>query len=69
MAHKVVDGHWLNRQVQTAMNIILEHGTKDDEYVLQDLRTLLAEHGFSFTSQETTLIRNALVDSGFLEEV
>jgi len=69
MAHKVMDEIWVNRNVQNAQFVLLEFGEKDEEYVLQDLRTLLATHGFSFTTQETTQIRNQLVIEGFLEEV
>ena len=69
MAHKVTDAVWLNRNIQNAKNVLLEYGKKDEEYGLQDLRVLLEEYGFSFTSQETTQIRNQLVIEGFLEEV
>ena len=69
MAHKVTDSVWLNKNIQNAKNVLLEFGVKDEEYGLQDLRDVLAEHGYSFTSQETTQIRNQLVIDGFLEEV
>jgi hypothetical protein len=69
MAHKVTNEIWLNRNVQNARNVLLEYGVEDEEYVLQELRTLLAEHGFILTSQQTTAVRNQLVIEGFLEEV
>ena len=69
MAHKVTDAIWLNRYVQNAQFVLLEFGEEDEEYVLQELRSLLGEHGYTFTSQQTTAIRNQLVIEGFLEEV
>jgi hypothetical protein len=69
MAHKVSDAVWLNRHVQNAQYVLLEFGVEGVEYAGQELRTLLAEHGFTFTSQQTASIRNQLVIEGFLEEV
>ena len=67
MAHKVPDAIWLNRNVQNAKNVLLGYGVEDEEYVLQELRSLLGEHGYTLTSQQTTSIRNQLVLDGFLE--
>jgi len=69
MAHKVTDAVWLNRHVQNAQYVLLEFGVEGEEYAGQELRELLGEHGFTFTSQQTTAIRNQLVIDGFLEEV
>ena len=69
MAHKVTDAEWLHRHTANGRFVLLEYGIKDDEYGIQDFRALLADHGFSYTSQETTQIRNQLVIEGVLEEV
>ena len=69
MAHKVTDAEWLHRHTANGRFVLLEYGLKDAEYGIQDLRTLLAEHGFSYTTQEVTQIRNQLALDGVLEEV
>ena len=69
MAYKVVEAEWLSRHVANAKFVLLEYGVKDEEYGIQDLRTLLADYGFSYTAQEVTQIRNQLAIEGVLEEV
>ena len=69
MAHKVTDAEWLHRHTANARFVLLEYGVKDAEYGIQDLRTLLGDYEFSYTSQETTQLRNQLVIEGVLEEV
>ena len=69
MAYKVAEAEWLHRHVANARFVLLEYGVKDAEYGIQDLRDLLGDYGFSYTSQEVTEIRNQLALDGVLEEV
>lgn len=69
MGYKLVDNHWLDKQVALVRSTFIKHLDPDVEYSDAELLALLADHGLVYTSPQIISIRDTLLDLNVIEEV